>query len=201
MTTSNSTRMANFPGSPIKPACLNMGDRLLVCVMGEDRIGMVERFTALVAECGLHVEGNFGSTLDGAAGSHFIVGGHGGRPKRLDDLAKEIENPANWKLAMSPIRVGMVLDVTLIARDKIGLLNRICRIFSASSINMTRLEGCRVLDDHGDYAAEFNIVAEVPQDKLSVIDDLRRQLQELALREDDLTFTMRNGPRLTTRTD
>lgn len=146
-------------------------DYLAITASGEDKIGLVQRFTSRIAEAGCNIEESRMAVLGGQFAILMLISGPWNALTKLEDRLAQIgtelglaithkrTRPAERKTPLIPYRVNVV------AMDHPGIVHSLADFFARQGINIEELATETYPAPHtGTPMFSVNIVIGVPAD-------------------------------------
>lgn len=110
---------------------------LVVCLMGEDRTGLVHHLSRQVADLGLNIDESYGTRLQSKHASFFLISG---RREDLRLLARSLKKGRHDMLKGRIVLPSKLYDLTVRGPDRVGLICDICTLLKEYDINIRTLD-------------------------------------------------------------
>ncbi|MEW6133531.1 MAG: glycine cleavage system protein R [Pseudomonadota bacterium] len=118
---------------------------LVITANGEDRVGLVERFTNRILDAGANIEASRMAVLGGQFAILMLVSGPWNALSKLEDLMPSISEQLNLAIVCKRTRerattTPMVpYHVEVVAMDHPGIVNKLSSFFARRGINIEEL--------------------------------------------------------------
>ena len=146
-------------------------DYLAITASGEDRIGLVERFTSRILDTGCSIGESRMAVLGGQFAILMLVSGPWHALSRLEDRATAIGDELGMTLLCQRTRAAQRVKplvpyrVNVVAMDQPGIVHKLAEFFSRQGINIEALSTETYLAPHtGTPMFSVDITIGVPAD-------------------------------------
>jgi len=118
---------------------------LVITANGEDRVGLVERFTDRVLDAGANIEGSRMAVLGGQFAILMLVSGPWNALSKLEDLLPGIGEQLGLAIVCMRTRERMLTKpvvpyhIEVVAMDHPGIVNKLSSFFARRGINIEEL--------------------------------------------------------------